>query len=164
VRRRTLLTVAAVVIVVTIAIGTRLADLGASAGSGVPSSAAASAAIQSPGDQPPDTTGWLDANGAPLAPVVIEEIQGPEHCGWESTTWLRLRGALYIRDPQGLLTASTIGRFEPDAVLPTDARSTGFHQDGRTIWQTGDPSVIYVVTSNQVERWPRAVDPTMGCA
>lgn len=109
-------------------------------------------------------TVWLDADGARVPTTTVHETQGPGHCGWESTTWLRLDGALYLRDPTGVLEQAAVGQFDPDVTLPTDARSTGYHEEGRTIWRDGDPDAIYVVIADRVERWPRALDPFMGCA
>ena len=109
-------------------------------------------------------TVWLDAEGARVPTTIVHETQGPGHCGWESTIWLRLDGALFLRDSKGVLEQAVVGDFDPDVTLPTDARSTGYHEGGRTIWRDGDPDAIYVVMVDRVERWPRALDPSMGCA
>ena len=99
-----------------------------------------------------------------MTTTLLSEIVGPGHCGWDSTIWLRLDGSLFIRDPRGVLRAETAGRYEPRASLPKTARSTGYHDAGRTIWRVPtDPDSIYMVTAGGVERWPRAVDPFMGC-
>jgi hypothetical protein len=107
---------------------------------------------------------WLDADGERVPTTIIAEIQGPGHCGWESTIWLRLEDALYLRDPKGVLEQAAVGRFDPDVTLPKAARSTGYHEGGRSIWRDGDPDTIYVVMADRVERWPRALDRFMGCA
>ncbi len=107
---------------------------------------------------------WQDAEGERVPTTVVHESQGPEHCGWGSTIWLRVEGALYLRDPNGVLTEAVVGSFDPDVPLPTDARSTGYHEGGRTIWRDEDPAAIYVVMADRAERWPRALDPFLGCA
>lgn len=110
------------------------------------------------------STVWLDGNDRRVNTTVLSEIVGPEHCGWESTIWLRLDGALFIRDPRGVLRADTVGAYEAHATLPRTARSTGYHDAGRIIWRVPtDADSIYVVSTGGVERWPRATDPMMGC-
>ena len=80
-------------------------------------------------------------------------------------SWLHLDGDLFIRDPIGVLRADTVRAYDGHATLPKAARSTGYHEGGRTIWRVAtDHDSIYVVTSDGVERWPRAKDNTMGCA
>ena len=106
---------------------------------------------------------WLDGEGERVPTTIVHETQGPGHCGWESTTWLRLDRALYLRDPTGVLEESTVGHFDPVVTLPKEARSTGYHEGGRMIWRDSDPDAIYVVMADRVERWPRALDPFMGC-
>jgi hypothetical protein len=106
---------------------------------------------------------WFDASGAIVPPSTLLERQGPGHCGWETTTWLGLKGIAFIRDPAGILQSQTFGAYEPDATLPPHAASTGYTVGGRTIWQGSDPEAIYVVSADQVERWPALV-PGTGCA
>ena len=105
---------------------------------------------------------WLDANEARVPTTTLSETHGASHCDWESVTWLRLDGVSYLRDPLDRLEFELIVPFEPDATLPDGARSTGYHEGGRTIWQADDPSVIYVVTEDGVERWPQPADQ-IGC-
>ena len=110
------------------------------------------------------STVWLDGNDRRVNTTVLSEIVGPEHCGWESTIWLRLDGALFIRDPRGVLRANTVGAYEAHATQPRTARSTGYPDAGRIIWRVPtDADSIYVVSTGGVERWPRATDPMMGC-
>jgi hypothetical protein len=74
----------------------------------------------------------------------------------------------YYRDPSGVLSPSFTGTgtFAPNAALPADAASTGFHRHGWELWVAPSDSeeAVYVVngdpaTGAVVERWPRAVDP-----
>jgi hypothetical protein len=108
---------------------------------------------------------WLDRDDQRVPTTIVHEITGPEHCGWESTSWLQLDGDLFIRDPIGVLRADTVRAYDGHATLPKAARSTGYQEGGRTIWRVAtDHDSIYVVTADGVERWPRAKDHTMGCA
>lgn len=153
-----------IALVVALAVVTvRVAHPDGGASSATPSGPSAPAALGPPDGPRADVAGWVDANGEPLPASVIEDFEGPAHCGWETSTWLRFHNALYIRDPRGVLRPYTVVGFDVDVALPPGARSTGVHEDGRAIWVIDDPSVIFVVTAARVEQWPRALDPTMGC-
>jgi len=105
---------------------------------------------------------WLDANEARVPTTTLSETHGASHCDWESVTWLTLDGLSYLRDPLDRLKFDLVVPFESNATLPESARSTGYHEGGRAIWRTTDPSVIYVVRSDGVERWPQPADQ-IGC-
>jgi hypothetical protein len=105
---------------------------------------------------------WLDGEGNRVPTTSIHETAGPEHCRWEATTWLRLDGSRYIRDPDGVLEWATMEPFDPDVDLPGDAISTRYHEGGSTIWLDSDHDAIYVVLSDRVDRWPRAIGE-LGC-
>jgi hypothetical protein len=111
-----------------------------------------------------DDAPWADSSGVP-APGVEVWI-GPSHCGWESTIWLHLDDGrrLYLRDPVGVLRDATIGPFLASTRLPAVATSTGWRSRDRELYLTPDPGYVYVQTPDAVERWPRAIDPMMGCA
>jgi Immunoglobulin-like domain of bacterial spore germination len=128
---------------------------------------------------------WRDANGNPVPdglpatePLVLHAFEGAEHCGWTSVTFMTMgwppgtettdSGPYreYYRDPAGLVSPSRDGSFAPNAALPADAASTGFHRHGWELWVAPSDSdeAVYVVngdpaTGAVVERWPRAVDP-----
>ena len=106
---------------------------------------------------------WRDSEDRPVPTTVLREFPGPEHCGWESTIWLTLDGTQYIRDPLGVLAEHSAGSFDPDATLPDGATSTGYYDQGRTIWRSPDGDSIYVVMADHAERWFR-LDPETGCA
>jgi Immunoglobulin-like domain of bacterial spore germination len=131
---------------------------------------------------------WRDANGDPVPdgrpvtePLVLDTFEGAEHCGWTSVTFMTMGWPpgseatgpgtyrQYYRDPSGVLSPSSTGSFAPNAALPTDAASTGFHRHGWQLWVAPSDSAeaVYVVngdpaTGAVVERWPRAVVP-IGC-
>ena len=74
----------------------------------------------------------------------------------------------YARDPYGVLSPPASERFEPNAALPDDAASTGFHRGGWQLWVAPSDSgrAVYLVQGDPgsggvVERWPRNVDPVL---
>jgi hypothetical protein len=97
------------------------------------------------------------------SPSVLKEERGPEHCGWESATFLRYQRDWYVKDPQRALPPAEqpVG-YTANAELPTDAVPTGFNSDGRELWisaSTGG-TAVFVVTPERTGRWPRL---TAGC-
>jgi hypothetical protein len=70
----------------------------------------------------------------------------------------------YMRDPKGEARAMGWlrgnGRYDGDARLPRDARSTGWTNGNITIWTAPSEhdAAIYVKRGSVVERWPRAAD------
>lgn len=112
--------------------------------------------------------------------VTRDEISlaaGPEHCGWQDAVYLgssRLgaprdeRGGLWARDPDGVLTHAPEVRagFRARAVLPPDARATGYRQGAVEVWTAPSDGAefVYLVNSTDradVERWVRGGG---GCA
>lgn len=99
---------------------------------------------------------------------------GPEHCDWDSATFLAVGCPLgttqgiglpdsareYIRDP-----ADDVGfkdRLDVDASLPEGSASTGYSTDGVELWfgpDEGDRYAYLVHDAGDVERWPRAIQP-----
>jgi len=106
---------------------------------------------------------WTDAEGRRVSTERIRSFPGPGHCGWDSAIWLQVGGELYFRDPEGVMAAWTRTRFAANVALPADATDTGFRSRERSLWlvPAGD---AYVVTPSRVERWPRSIDPLIGCA
>jgi len=126
---------------------------------------------------------WRDANGNPVPdglpggePLVLHTFEGAEHCGWTPVTFMTMgwppgtpttgggSSREYYRDPSGVLSSSQ--SFAPNAALPADAASTGFHRHGWELWVAPSDSddAVYVVEGDPaagavVERWPRAVHP-----
>jgi hypothetical protein len=96
---------------------------------------------------------------------------GPEHCGWQESTYIggkalskpRARlGAYWVRDPKGVLDFEPRlqAEFRPRAALPADAVWTGYAQDGVELWVAPSDSADYVYLVNvadrrDVERWVR---------
>ena len=116
---------------------------------------------------------WTTAeDGCVLRIDVIGDRPGPAHCRFDAARVIvtgRPVGARYtnsqdateyVRDPDDVQgDAATAAGFDPDAKLPDDAVDTEFRQDGTELWvDPDDPSAIYLVGDDRVERWPR--DPT----
>ncbi len=113
---------------------------------------------------------WVDADGDPVPATRMIEAPGPEHCGWETATFLILDGSRYLRDPEfrvqprGREQLSGTSRlagsrdlFEADATLPPDAEDSGLRDGGRALWTSPSEQgqAIYIVSADSIERWPR---------
>ena len=103
--------------------------------------------------------------------------RGPEHCGSQDAIYLSgtglpaprdERGPLWVRDPRGVLEhfPRAEAEFRARAVLPGDARATGYRQANVEVWTapSDDGDFVYLVESGRpadVERWVRGGG---GCA
>lgn len=101
---------------------------------------------------------WTDADGNRVATSVVTSFQGPEHCGWQSVTFLSLEDQQYLRDPEHRLEEMTVTRFDRDAELPTDAVDTGYRRGSEELWLAAEAAVAYLVTAATVEAWPSTTD------
>jgi len=118
---------------------------------------------QSTDDQLPVDV-WLDAQGNRAPTSIITSFRGPEHCDWESVTFLVFEDRQYFSDPRGVLADfGFVVPYDDDAELPGDATNTGYHLDGRQLWVSSEEAVAYLVDDNRVEAWPTTTDP-VGCA
>lgn len=107
---------------------------------------------------------WQDADGDRVPTSVISSARGPEHCGWESATFLVLDGVGYISDPEGVLGGGGfVAPFDGDAELPSDATDTGYRREGRRLWLSNDRAIAFIVTDDVVEAWPSSTEQ-FGCA
>jgi ABC-type amino acid transport substrate-binding protein len=109
---------------------------------------------------------WRDEEGR-----TVESIAGPEHCDWQSATFLYAEtdfdepGATaerqqFLRDPEGVLSGEVVVAYDGSASLPDAAVDTGLRLESMEFWAepTDDPSgpeAVYVVEGDSVERWPR---------
>jgi hypothetical protein len=104
-------------------------------------------------------TVWTDAAGERVPTSVITSYRGPEHCGWESATFLTVDDTAYISDPEGVLgDRGFVVPFDGDTELPPDAIDTGYEQAGRHLWLSPDRTIAFVVTDERVEAWPSATE------
>jgi len=108
----------------------------------------------------------------------IGVVEGPDHCGWTSATFMHLGWPVgsvaiaaddarqYVRDPQGLFVDQLAAPFDPDAELPADAVDTGYHRGPIELWisPSDQAEAVYLVNPDAgvVERWTRPTVP-IGC-
>lgn len=113
---------------------------------------------------------WVAADREPVPAARLIEARGPEHCGWETATFLVLDGNRYLRDPDFVVQppdrellsgtsrpAGVRDLFEADATLPADAEDTGLRDGDRALWTSSseEGQAVYLVSGDGVERWPR---------
>ena len=128
---------------------------------------------------------WYDGDGASLPNgsagsegTAIAVLAGPEHCQWESATFMHLAWPVgtiatsfdderqYVRDPEGLFDdgALRVG-FMRDITLPADAVETGFHRGPWQLWvsPTQADDAVFVVDEDTgiAERWGRSSEPIL---
>jgi len=106
-------------------------------------------------------TVWTDASNARVSTTLILSGPGPEHCGWQSATFLQVGKVTYVRDPEGLAGLWSKPRFDPAATLPAGARDSGYRSGGAALWAVAGGDA-YLISGGLVERWPR-LDPSVGC-
>jgi hypothetical protein len=100
---------------------------------------------------------WTNASGEPVPTTKIQAWRGPEHCDWESMTFLSVGTVVYVRDPQPDLSEFFADAYRSHADLPRDAVDTGYEHDGRHLWLSSDEKLAFVGTQDDVEVWPRTI-------
>jgi hypothetical protein len=106
---------------------------------------------------------WSDASGRPVPTSTVASWRGPAHCDWQSMTFLELGKAHYVREPQPGLEEFFAEPYLAHTDLPANAVDTGFEHDGEHLWLSPDEQRAFVGTADDVELWPRTVQP-LGCA
>lgn len=132
------------------------------------------------------TVSWTDAEGRELPDgvgepdpdLVINTIQGPEHCGWEKAVLMHLSvpvGSVskssdevrqYVRDPDGVLgRPELMTAFDATATLPDDAEPTGIRNGSVELWVAPSSleQEVYMGRDGMFEAWPRATE-LIACA
>ncbi|MDQ4055754.1 MAG: hypothetical protein M3237_24105 [Actinomycetota bacterium] len=100
---------------------------------------------------------WTGPDGEPALTTDIVSYPGPEHCDWQSMTFLSLgEKRTYVRHPPAELGQWVDGAFVPSMELPADAVDTGFRRDGRRLWLSPPGDRAYVGRPGDVEAWPKA--------
>ena len=105
---------------------------------------------------------WTDSTGRPAPTTSVQSWTGPEHCSWQSMTFLDLGKATYVRAPLPRLDEHFHHNYQDHAQLPADVIDTGFQRDERHLWLSPDKQRAFVGTVGDVEVWPRAIEP-LGC-
>jgi hypothetical protein len=107
----------------------------------------------------------------------LRTMSGPSHCRWESITMLFIgwppgttasqfaQSRFYVRDPQGAYEAKYRDLLVRNAMLPADAKPTGYRLGPIELYlsPSDQDDAIYVVAPAGAERWPR-VEPVGLCA
>lgn len=107
---------------------------------------------------------WLDTDGGRVPTSVVAESSGPEHCGWESVTFLTVDDKTFVADPEGVLPEDHVtATFDDDAELPSDAVDTGYHRNGKHLWLAADGHSAFLVDEETVQGWP-ALTEGVACA
>jgi hypothetical protein len=113
---------------------------------------------------------WTDGTGRRIPTSELVSGRGPEHCGWQTMTFLNVRGG-DLEDGQTYV-ANPDPTYYPDYFrvpyrtgqrLPSTARDTGYVLDGRRLWVAADRSRAFVGTASSVEVWPATTQP-LACA
>lgn len=108
-------------------------------------------------------------NGTRVSWQELVTAAGPDHCGWQSATFLTIgwppgtaaptfgSAHLYTRDPNGSVAASLRDALVRHATLPADATSTGYRYGVLEVFVSPAEAdqAIYVVSPSDTERWPR---------
>ena len=130
------------------------------------------------GFEPYPGSRWTDPQGQVVtSPEILNVIQGPEHCEWDSAAMLHVGWPLgheskdmsearqYVRDPEGVLPEEPLRTsYDGDVALPDDAKSTGYRTPFMELWLGRDAKqAAYLVFSDHTELWPRT-DPPIACA
>lgn len=109
---------------------------------------------------------WTDETGEPVSTKTVASWRGPEHCSWQSMTFLYLGKDRrpFLRDPLPDLRGLLAGPYQAHVAVPADARDTGYRREGRRLWVSADGRHAYVGSPDDAERWPRNTGERIGCA
>ena len=117
---------------------------------------------------------WTDASGTEVSSDVVTAYPGSDHCGWGDADILRLGSQMmqghgltgprgyFVRDPSGVIEATTLTDYEPQGAVPGDATDTGLSTGSARLWLSPDGTAAYLAFDDHVERWPR-VDGVLMC-
>lgn len=113
---------------------------------------------------------WSDTAGRRVPTSLVVSGSGPEHCSWESMTFLSVAGGsfdggqTYVANPDPDLYPDYFTvPYAEDADLPAGARDTGYALDGKRLWVAADHSRAFVGTEQSVAVWP-ATTQMLACA
>lgn len=90
------------------------------------------------------------------------QYAGARHCGWESVSFIEIDREQYVYDPGSTIPRDFLaGEPEAHAVLPDDAVDTGLRKGGWELWLAADGQAAYIVTPDDVQKWPHAYEPIL---
>jgi hypothetical protein len=107
-------------------------------------------------------TVWTDRDGERVPTSVVTSFSGPEHCDWQSVTFLHLEDRQYLRDPDHRLASETVVSYDGDVELPEGAVDTGYRRGDDQLWLSADGRIAYLVSGGTVEAWPSTTEQ-VGC-
>lgn len=105
---------------------------------------------------------WTDRTGRRVPTTTVQSFPGPEHCNWQTVTFLEVGDREFLRDPDGEL-ADFVEQpgYAPDVPLPVGATDTGWVREGARLWLTS--AAAYVDVGGRTERWSETTQD-IGCA
>jgi hypothetical protein len=119
---------------------------------------------------------WRDRDGEPVSAATVSSYAGPEHCDWQTVTFLELQAGsgltepalsgrvTFLRDPDGTLADYVVSPYAAPVARPDDAVDTGWERDGQEVWLDREGWAAYVrIDGEAYERWPRTSGP-IACA
>ncbi|TIC85135.1 hypothetical protein E8D34_13790 [Nocardioides sp. GY 10113] len=107
---------------------------------------------------------WTDASGRPAPTTEIVSRPGPEHCDWQSVTFLTVGDLTFASRPiRGLAErfADDVPAGPVDAGLPADARDSGYHRADAELWLGADGRTAFLVEGEDTTAWPRVLRPVL---
>ncbi len=100
---------------------------------------------------------WTGPDGVPALTTDIVSYPGPEHCDWQSMTFLTLDDRrTYVRHPLAEVRRFVDGEFVASMKLPAEAVDTGYRRDDNRLWLSPSGDRAYVGQPGDVEAWPRS--------
>lgn len=157
----------------------------------VPGTAECGTVANSPSDLTAEPSSWLaygeyrrwtDVDGCPVRIDVISQTVGPDHCGWETVTFLTIGDPIgssigttvitdarrFVWDPQGALPrVDDESRNEVVAVtdLPPSTYDAGYRDGTAELWlDPQDPTSLYRVDGAVAERYVADLDQQFLCS
>lgn len=119
-----------------------------------------------------DTFGEWFRDGCLVRIDVITDRPGPDHCGWGGTRVIAVGAPLgerftseadtvqFVRDPANAYRAGLDQGFEARTTLPATAQFSGYRSASEELWLVpGDTQYIWIVSGQNVERWPAGEPP-----
>lgn len=124
---------------------------------------------------------WTDLDGCPVRVDVIAQTAGPDHCEWQSVTFLTVGDPVgvpfdnptvsdarrFVWDPEGALPpVDDVSRSDVVARvdLPSTAFDSGYRDGTAELWlDSADPSSLYRVNGDSADRFVEDADDGFVC-
>lgn len=107
---------------------------------------------------------WSDANGRRVPTYELSSGPGPEHCGWQTATFLYLNDRIFVGNaPDDLVPEYVPDTYARSVPVPADATTTDYVRDGSLLWLAADRRAAYLGSKDSAERWPATIKE-FGCA